>query len=33
MKRVLAMIHAGDIVDSKTIAALHHARDLIEADR
>jgi ADP-ribose pyrophosphatase len=32
LKRVLAMIHAGDIVDSKTIAALHHARDLIEAD-
>jgi ADP-ribose pyrophosphatase len=29
MKQVLTMIRAGEIVDSKTIAALHHASDVI----
>jgi 8-oxo-dGTP pyrophosphatase MutT (NUDIX family) len=33
IEKVLTMIRAGDIVDSKTIAALHHASDAIESGR
>lgn len=31
MKQLLTMIRAGEIVDSKTIAALHHAKDAIKS--